>query len=538
MLHAACAAGSTACAATPALGVARPSSLHDLGAGSSPRCASSGTATGSRRCAAPARSPPGARARDALLRRPLRARPAGARARVPRSRPSCCTSFAATARRARSRRASSPRARTPASRLRRRRCRVARRRPSALVDAGCELDGYASDVTRTFPTAALHRAAARALTSCTRRSRRPSTPPRRRAHGRAHWAAVRVISQGLLDTGLLARDTHGDVDVVIESAAYRRFFMHGTGHWLGLTCTTPASTSHSTNHRSSSATARAGGCCASPRVLRPGMVVTLEPGLCTCGRRMCPERFWHIGIRIEDDAPRHPDGCEPLSRGVPGGRRRDRDAYAGRDRPRGEPTVPAAPVIHRVPRSFEVDDGGDDEVRPSRRARPSCAGCSRPGFAAWSPGERGGATAPADGVENIAPGFRWPGRLRQAAAHADRRRLFSLSAEAFAKPRADWTALRALKAHERAIKAGNSRARQRQSSPRRIRPTSSANERLYATVAVDLAASVRPAAVGTADGERHSRQTSATRCGRWPRPAAARACSSGSATTPVPSGSR
>jgi Xaa-Pro aminopeptidase len=104
-----------------------------------------------------------------------------------------------------------------------------------LIDAGCELEGYASDVTRTFPADGRFTAAQRELYEIVEAAQRGAierTAPGARQRD-AHAAAVRVLAQGMLDTGLLDRGTAGDVDAVVESAAYRAFYMHGTGHWLG-----------------------------------------------------------------------------------------------------------------------------------------------------------------------------------------------------------------------------------------------------------------------------------------------------------------
>ena len=153
-----------------------------------------------------------------------------------RSRPSCCTSSAATARRARPTPASSPPAPTPACCTTRAGDAALKAGELCLIDAGCELDGYASDVTRTFPAdGRFSAAAARALRHRATPRRPPRSPrpaPARASATRTH-AAVRVLAQGMLDSGLLDRDAVGDVDAVIESAAYRQFYMHGTGHWLG-----------------------------------------------------------------------------------------------------------------------------------------------------------------------------------------------------------------------------------------------------------------------------------------------------------------
>src|SRR5690606_7040521 len=119
----------------------------------------------------------------------------------------------------------------------------------------------------------------------------------------AHEAAVRVLAQGMLDEGLL----DGSLDGVLESAAYTRFYMHRTGHWLGLDV-------HDVGdyrENAPSETERPW------RSLTAGMVLTIEPGIYVREAEDIPEAFWNIGIRIEDDALVTMEGCELLTRGVP-----------------------------------------------------------------------------------------------------------------------------------------------------------------------------------------------------------------------------
>jgi Xaa-Pro aminopeptidase len=189
-----------------------------------------------------------------------------------------------------------------------------------LIDAGCELDGYASDITRTFPADGRFTPAQRELYEivlAAQAAAAAATQPGARQRD-AHHAAVRVLAQGMLDTGLLDRDRDGDVDAVIASTAYRQFYMHGTGHWLGrdvhdvgeylslaeAPCDTVDATGRPTVAKPS-------------RRLAPGMVVTLEPGLYVRPAAGVPEHFWNIGIRIEDDAVVTETGCELISRDVP-----------------------------------------------------------------------------------------------------------------------------------------------------------------------------------------------------------------------------
>jgi Xaa-Pro aminopeptidase len=189
-----------------------------------------------------------------------------------------------------------------------------------LIDAGCELDGYASDITRTFPADGrftpaqrqlydLVLAAQEAAVAATRPGRRFLDP---------HHAAVRVLAQGMLDVGLLNKKRHGRVDDVIESGAYRQFYMHRTGHWLGMDVhdcgdyTEPGARPRQEVDATGEHVMRRPG-----RILRPGMVLTIEPGLYVRPAKDVPREFWNIGIRIEDDALVTAGGCELLTRQVP-----------------------------------------------------------------------------------------------------------------------------------------------------------------------------------------------------------------------------
>ncbi|MFM2074025.1 MAG: hypothetical protein RJB34_330 [Pseudomonadota bacterium] len=177
-----------------------------------------------------------------------------------------------------------------------------------LIDAGCELDGYASDITRTFPANGrftgpqrtlydIVLAAQTAAVSATRPGARFVDP---------HNAAVAVLAQGLLDVGLLDANTAGTVDDVIEHRRYTPFYMHRTGHWLGMDVHDCGAYTE-VNARGDRVS----------RTLQAGMVLTIEPGLYVQPAANVPEAFWHIGIRIEDDAVVTASGCELISRGVP-----------------------------------------------------------------------------------------------------------------------------------------------------------------------------------------------------------------------------
>jgi Xaa-Pro aminopeptidase len=189
-----------------------------------------------------------------------------------------------------------------------------------LVDAGCELDGYASDITRTWPVNGRFTSAQRRLYELVLAAQKAAiaaTRPGARKQD-AHWAAVRVLSEGLLELGLLSRERHGDVDAVVESAAYRRFYMHGTGHWLGRDVHDVGEYLSLDEPAVEEIDVLGGRVVRKPsRRLQTGMVLTIEPGLYVRPAEGVPEEFWHMGIRIEDDAVVTHDGCELISRGVP-----------------------------------------------------------------------------------------------------------------------------------------------------------------------------------------------------------------------------
>jgi Xaa-Pro aminopeptidase len=189
-----------------------------------------------------------------------------------------------------------------------------------LIDAGCELDGYASDVTRTFPADGRFTPAQRELYDIVLAAQEAAiavTRPGAR-HRDAHHAAVRVLAQGMLDVGLLDRNTVGDVDAVIASTAYRQFYMHGTGHWLGRDVHDVGEYLSLDEVPCEQVNGMGQKVVMKPsRVLAPGMVVTIEPGLYVRPAPGVPERYWNLGIRIEDDALVTERGCELMSRGVP-----------------------------------------------------------------------------------------------------------------------------------------------------------------------------------------------------------------------------
>jgi len=125
-----------------------------------------------------------------------------------------------------------------------------------------------------------------------------------------HEAALKILTQGLLDEKLLKLAELGSLDNAIESGAYRRFYMHRTSHWLGMDV-------HDVGSYREPLSAATHSSEKPWRLLKPGMALTIEPGLYVRPADDVDERFWNIGIRIEDDAVVSDSGCELISRGVP-----------------------------------------------------------------------------------------------------------------------------------------------------------------------------------------------------------------------------
>ena len=192
-----------------------------------------------------------------------------------------------------------------------------------LIDAGCELDGYASDITRTFPANGQFTGPQRALYDIVLAAQYAAADTTRAGarFNDPHEAALKVLAQGLLDVGLLTYDKHGSLQDVLEKKAYVPFYMHRTSHWLGMDvhdCGSYVEPGEANTEPPKADPIT--GAVVQPRpsrVLHPGMVLTLEPGLYVRPGEGVPEHFWHIGIRIEDDAIVTANGCELISRDVP-----------------------------------------------------------------------------------------------------------------------------------------------------------------------------------------------------------------------------
>ncbi len=161
-----------------------------------------------------------------------------------------------------------------------------------LIDAGCELDGYAADITRTFPINGRFTPAQKdvyEIVLAAQNAAIQATAPGRHFM-EAHDAAVRVLTQGLVDLKLLV----GNVDHLIEKGDYKRFYMHRTGHWLGLDVHDAGEYKIGNDWTT----------------LQIGMTVTVEPGLYIRPAADVPEALAGIGIRIEDDVRVTAEGCE------------------------------------------------------------------------------------------------------------------------------------------------------------------------------------------------------------------------------------
>ena len=169
-----------------------------------------------------------------------------------------------------------------------------------LIDAACEYQLYASDITRTFPVNGKFSPEQKALYEVILKAQLAAIDAVRvgNSYKEPHNAAVRIMVQGLLDLGIM----QGDIEQIIASESYRQFYMHGTGHWLGMDVHDVGSYK------------QGGGW----RAYEAGMVVTVEPGLYIAPDDETVDAKWRgIGIRIEDDAIVTDSGCELITRGVP-----------------------------------------------------------------------------------------------------------------------------------------------------------------------------------------------------------------------------
>ncbi len=168
-----------------------------------------------------------------------------------------------------------------------------------LIDAGCEIAGYASDITRTFPVNGKFTPAQRAVYEITLAAQEAAlaTIYAGSTWNAPHDAATRVLAQGMIDLKLLT----GSLEEVIEKETYKQFYMHRTGHWMGL------------DVHDCGAYKIAGEW----RTLQSGMVMTVEPGFYIRPAANVPKEFENIGIRIEDDVLVTDNGYENLTQDCP-----------------------------------------------------------------------------------------------------------------------------------------------------------------------------------------------------------------------------
>ena len=168
-----------------------------------------------------------------------------------------------------------------------------------LIDAGCELNGYASDITRTFPVSGKFSAAQKDVYEIVLAAQAAAIAEAIPKHtwDAPHNAALNVLAQGFIDLKLC----HGSVDAVLESKSYQKFYMHRTGHWLGMDVHDVGDYKVDNNWRA----------------LQPGMVLTVEPGCYIRPDDDVPADLWNIGIRIEDDVLITTKGNEVLTEAAP-----------------------------------------------------------------------------------------------------------------------------------------------------------------------------------------------------------------------------
>ena len=177
----------------------------------------------------------------------------------------------------------------------------ARLRPGSLllIDAGCEYQGYAGDITRTFPVGGTFSAPQRDLYQVVLAAQQAALAQVKpgKPFQAYHEAALRVLVEGLIHYKLC----RGSVEAVLASQDYQRFYMHRTGHWLGMDVHDVGCYTHQGRSRS----------------LQPGMVLTVEPGLYVRPGPQVPRAFRHLGIRIEDDVLVTPTGHTVLTAEAP-----------------------------------------------------------------------------------------------------------------------------------------------------------------------------------------------------------------------------
>ncbi len=168
-----------------------------------------------------------------------------------------------------------------------------------LIDAGCELHGYASDITRTFPIGKTFAGPQKEIYELVldAQSQAINNISEGKTYNEPHEATIKTLSEGFIHLGLCK----GPVDAVIEKEEYLKFYMHGTGHWLGMDVHDVGSYKFDDKWRK----------------FEKGMVLTVEPGCYIRPGKSVPKHFWNIGIRIEDDVIVKENGCEVIMSDTP-----------------------------------------------------------------------------------------------------------------------------------------------------------------------------------------------------------------------------
>jgi Xaa-Pro aminopeptidase len=168
-----------------------------------------------------------------------------------------------------------------------------------LIDAGCELEGYASDITRTYPVNGGFLGAQKDVYEIVLASQAAAIAAAKPGNNweAPHNAALRILAQGFIDLKLC----HGTVDGVLESGSYKKYYMHRTGHWMGMDVHDVGDYKIGDQWRN----------------LQPGMVLTVEPGCYIRPADDVPLALWNIGIRIEDDVVITELGNEVLTEAAP-----------------------------------------------------------------------------------------------------------------------------------------------------------------------------------------------------------------------------
>lgn len=168
-----------------------------------------------------------------------------------------------------------------------------------LIDAGAEYGGYAADITRTFPVNGVYSAAQKEIYELVLAAQDAAI---KQTSPGNHWndphnAAVKVLTKGMVELGLLK----GKTADLIKKGAYSKYYMHRTGHWIGMDVHDVGDYKVDDKWR----------------LLEPGMALTIEPGLYIPAGSRGAKRWWNIGVRIEDDVVVTKDGCEVLTKGLP-----------------------------------------------------------------------------------------------------------------------------------------------------------------------------------------------------------------------------